>query len=433
MNRPPAPSNVRVFITGLGLVTPLGASAWSTFQALLAGRTLTDVLRPDRQPSGAGPMDPVALVQAAGCVRTSHHVAGDPSIDLAERAAREALANAGIAGDDMDAWIGTSKGAMVALTAAAAVYLPDVHPSPVRSPRQVHADALGVPVAPDLPVDVAAVVGLGPHGYLEHHLRRRLHLGRTTSVVAACASSLTALHRARQSLLNAPPSAPGQPARALVITSEAALLPMFVHSYRRLGVLPPVTLEDYRGRPLDQDRAGFIPAEQAAAIVLQRVDPGDAPPPHAVELLDTAVACEAFDLVRPADDMPALSHIAGQLLSNTQIDLLHPHATGTPENDPAELAVYRRALPADCRPEVYACKGAVGHGLGAAGLVALVLGCLAGRTGRRPPMPWLRRPLEGPFSLNNQTVTGRFARQAFFAAGFGGHTAGALIDTSATA
>ena len=141
---------------------------------------------------------------------------------------------------------------------------------------------------PDAPLCVA----LGPHGYLAHHLRRRLRLGRVHNVVAACASSLTALHQARQAMLRDPDLR-----SVLVATCEASLLPMFIRSYRRLGVLPPLTRDGYRGSPLDRGRCGFMLAEQAAAVLLERVAH---PQAGQVELLDTAIKFEAYDLVRPA-------------------------------------------------------------------------------------------------------------------------------------
>ena len=132
----------------------------------------------------------------------------------------------------------------------------------------------------------------------------------------------------------------------MIVSSEAALLPMFIHSYRRLGVLPlSADPAAYRGRPLDRRRSGFILVEQAAAVVLERQDSPPAKQGNGqLALLDTAVASEGFDLVRPAPGMAALEHVARQLLAHGPIDLLHPHATGTPDNDEAEMGVYARIL-----------------------------------------------------------------------------------------
>jgi len=96
---------------------------------------------------------------------------------------------------------------------------------------------------------------------------------------------------------------------------------------------------------------------------------------------DPAIANEAHDLVRPAPVMEALSHIAQRLLADRHIDMLHPHATGTAHHDPAELSAVAPHL--HNQPDGYACKGALGHGLGAAGLVSLVIACLCAKTRRR--------------------------------------------------
>jgi 3-oxoacyl-(acyl-carrier-protein) synthase len=364
------------------------------------------------------PLDtaPVDLARAVGCIGVGQHAAIDPAIDLAERAAREALFMAGLheaRHPRLDAFIGASKGAASAVSAAARMHLP---PTP---------DPLGWRFGPP-PLDAARAVALGPHGYLADHLRRRLGLRDATCTVAACASSLTALHQARRFLQQEQED--GASGRdVLVIASEAALLPLFIHSYARLGVLPPLNVEQYRGSPLDKTRGGFVPAELAAAVVLRRLQPGEAPPAGAMELVDTAVATEGFDVIRTDPAMPALERVARRLLGHGPPDLIHPHATGTVEHDPAEMAVYRRARAGS--PDIYACKGALGHGLGAAGLVSLVLACLCAKTNRRPPMPWLTLPMDSSFALRaDAPPSPALRRHAIFAAGFGGHVAGALVQ-----
>ena len=72
--------------------------------------------------------------------------------------------------------------------------------------------------------------------------------------------------------------------------------------------------------------------------------------------------------------MPALTTVASQVMARRPVDLIHAHTTGTVEQDPAELLAYQRAMGLthhfSARPvDVYAVKGALGHGLGASGLV----------------------------------------------------------------
>jgi 3-oxoacyl-(acyl-carrier-protein) synthase len=429
----------RVVIAGLGLITPLGHSAWTTFNALRHGRTLAD--RAARLPE---PIEALPLVRALGAVSVAQHVSRDPTVELAERAGREAALAASVSTTNLPLWLGTSKGAVGALVEAAEL---------VRHQRFKNPEAVGS--------DAWLAGALGPHQYLATQLARRLNASPRTHHVAACASSLTALHHAannlRQRAVDGCTKANGddsansnQPSdMALVATADAALLPMLVHSYRRLGVLAELTAEGYRQRPLDARRQGFMLSEAGAAVVLKRLPPGQAPEPGDVELLDTAIASDAYDLVRPAPQMPALQYVANQLLANRRIDMIHPHAPGTAEHDPNELAIYRNALAqnnsthtqADADqseasdrsgPDLYACKGALGHSLGAAGLTSLVLACLLLKLGQRPPMPWLDEPIDADADgLRPDAAAQTIARQgthAIFAAGFAGHTAGAVIQ-----
>ncbi|QDU72455.1 beta-ketoacyl synthase N-terminal-like domain-containing protein [Mucisphaera calidilacus] len=381
---PSNPTPRRVRISGLGLVTPLGDGAWPTCRALLEGRRITD--RAAELPDDT---EPVSVARAIGCVAHAQHTATDPAVEIAERAAREAASDAGVDLHGLPTYLGTSKGAVLALT----------HP---------HEQQRSLAAA------------LGPAGYLDHHLMLRTGIAVRGHWIAACASSLCALDAARRAI------ALGDTDRALVLTAESAMTPMFVHSYRRLGVLAPPTRDGYRETPLARRRGGFVLAELGAAVVLEA---GEGPGP---ELLDTATAGEADNLVQPAPGMPALAHIAQQLLTSRTIDVLHPHAPGTEGHDPEELAVLEHATAHQhTPPALYACKGALGHGLGASGLVSLVLACLAMRTAQLPPMPWLTpdNTLEDTrLSIEPQGQRcSRHATHAIFAAGFAGHTAGAVI------
>ena len=406
----------RIFITGFGLVTPLGHSAWETFAALLAGRTIADRVR--ELPCDISTID---MVRAIGGVSFAQHSPCDPSVELAERAAREALAMAAVSGSeihDVPCIIATSKGAVHALTQAA-----DRHVSMVSGLKVTQ------PITHQRVLDAHLSVVLGSHGYLTHHLERRLHLGEVTHLVAACASSLIALHRARLSLLYDDACAANQPTnsprRMLIVSADAALLPAFIHAYHRLGVLAPLSPQDYRGLPLDEAASGFMIAQAGAAIVLESVDDDQwQPPRHAVELIDSSEACDAFDLIRPCESMPALHHLSSRLLRDRHVDLIHPHATGTEHHDRFELDAIRATM-GPSTPDFYAHKGALGHTLGCSGLISIIIACLCARTQRRPPMPWLKTPIS-PL-ITSDSPRGSIRTQAVFAAGFAGHAAAAIL------
>jgi len=405
---PPPPKNdressaARIALAGWGLITPLGEGAWPTFSALLAGRTLRDraaALPPDTEP--------VDLARALGCVSSAQHGRCDPAVELAERAVREAATMAGLATTGLPLWLGTSKGAIATLS------------------RHL---GKGRPVTNDL----AQCVALGPHGYLSHKLTERLHTRPMTHHVAACSSGLVALDAARRALLC---DSENPSPYALVASADAAITPAFVHSYNRLGVLGTMTTDAYAQRPLDERRAGFMLSEAGVAVLLRRIEPGQPMPKGAIELVDTATACEPYDIVRSPTQMKSLARLWRQHANGRGFDVIHPHAPGTREHDPAELDVLlQSSSPAGSRtPDLYAVKGAIGHSLGASGLASLVIAAMTLRTGKRPPMPWLTEPMKLPNGRRLETppsmqACNRSGSQAVLAAGFGGHLALAILQ-----
>lgn len=400
----PSPSP-RLQIAGFGLATPIGLGAWPTFAALLAGKRLTD-----RLARYEADIPPEKIVSGIGGVAVARVVADDPAVELADRATREACEMANVDPAGIATFLGTSKGA-VAQTGR-------------QTGEEDGRKRFEFAPSPEW-------YALGPHGYLSDRLARRLGVRVMTHSVAACASSLVALDAARQWLL----AGDGR-THALVVTSEAALTPVFLHSYERLGVLAPMTLDGYRQKPLAQKRGGFVLAEAGAAVLLRKLKDGEVAPQSAgkgaLELLDTGVLAEAYDLLRTSPRMEAVERLAAQFHAKRKLEALHPHATGTEEHDPAEIGALSRAIgKTGASLPLYACKGALGHGLGAAGLTSFILACLACRTGRMPPMKWLEDgAMDMPENLRAQAQGCALppgAAHAVFAAGFGGHTAGALV------
>lgn len=392
----------RIVLAGWGLITPLGLGAWATFASLLSGRTLCD--RASELPHDTAPVD---LAKALGSVVCVQHGHADPAIELAERAVREAATMASVEPHSLPLWLGTSKGAVAHLS------------------RQL---GLGRPITEDIAMGLA----LGPHALMSNQLTHRLKTHAMGHFVAACSSGLVALDAARRALLR---DANEPSTYALVASADAAITPALVHSYQRLGVLGTMTTQGYTQKPLDQTRQGFMLSEMGAAVLLKRIEPGRPIPHNAIELVDTATACQPDDIIRSPSGMTSLSRLCQQVSSGRLIDVIHPHAPGTREHDPAELSVLLNTLcpTGSQKPDVYAVKGAIGHSLGASGLASLVVAAMALRSGKRPPMPWLTRPMQLPDGSALQIESGtrpcdRAGTHAVFAAGFGGHLAAAILQ-----
>jgi len=113
------------------------------------------------------------------------------------------------------------------------------------------------------------------------------------------------------------------------------------------------------------------------------------------------------------------------VIDGRPVDLFHAHGTGTELNDPVELAAIEDLLIEADRPSlVYSHKGALGHSLGAAGLVSVVLNVESHRSEIVPPNVQTQRALPAKrAALSREAAKARIQRSVAIAAGFGGATA----------
>ncbi|MGD0461728.1 MAG: beta-ketoacyl synthase N-terminal-like domain-containing protein [Tepidisphaeraceae bacterium] len=354
-------------ITGIGLVSVLGATAGRTWDALLAGRSISDHAR---VAGFAGP---------------------DRAVPMAAAAAAEALAQAGwsqpdCGKSDSALFVGTSKGSIESWMQ---VKVPDLH----------HGDL---------------------HQGLSHidcELSQKLRFGSgpRMTVSSACSSGLHALLRAAMAIEL------GEARRALIVAVEASVHPLFVSSFQRLGVLAP---EGHGCRPFDRTRKGFIISEAAAAVCLESSI--DAPARPLARIERWAIGGDGTHLTGGDPAGKALRQMLRRV-GCSNLDLIHAHATGTIVSDPVELAAIqsiageRKGLPSASQPILYSHKGALGHSLGAAGLVSVAINCLCHLHGAVPPNVRSTQPLatEG-LHFCSSAVQRPIHRSLAIAAGFGG-------------
>jgi 3-oxoacyl-[acyl-carrier-protein] synthase II len=242
----------------------------------------------------------------------------------------------------------------------------------------------------------------------------RLGCGPRATYSAACASGLHALIQATMLIRS------GIVSRALVVAAEASVHPLFVGSFKRLGVLPP---EGFGCRPFDQDRSGFLMSESAGAVCLES---GDESTSRILARIDRfALGGDATHLTGVDPRGATLRRLLKHVIDDRQVDLIHAHATGTEMNDPIELAAIEDLLPASDRPTwLYSHKGALGHSLGAAGLVSVVLNLQSHRHGVTPPNIATQNPMPTRHvQLNREAAKASVRRSLAIATGFGGPTA----------
>ena len=143
-------------------------------------------------------------------------------------------------------------------------------------------------------------------------------------------------------------------------------------------------------RPFDADRDGFVIAEGAAALVLERLPDARARGAHIhAELLGYGRNTDAHHLVAPPSDGAGARDCMQLALQDAGIaaaDVTHvnAHGTSTEQNDFAEAAALVSVFGGD-PPPVTSVKGAIGHAIGAAGAIEAVVSVLTLTHGVIPP------------------------------------------------
>lgn len=361
------PVSGQIAITGLGLVTPLGQDLEQTWHALLEGRFIS------------------------GHTRVQLHDRGPRVCLLSLEAARQAITHARWTKktllDPATALIvGTSKGPVEEWIAA----LQHIHKNPCVMAGDSVIFGLG-----KMTRIIADELGMGS--------------GARTALSAACASGLHALIWAWMLISNR------QAERALVVAAEASVHPLFIGSFQRMGVLPA---DGIGCRPFDRDRDGFLISEAAAAVCLQ----AEHRDTSAIACIDRlGLAADATHLTGCDPEAKALARLLNRVIADQPVDLIHAHATGTRMNDQAELAAIEANIHQSDQPLVYSHKGALGHSLGASGLVSVVINCMSHRTGIVPPNVQTHRAIETHrVCISSQRVRRLIRRSVAIAAGFGG-------------
>ncbi len=180
-------------------------------------------------------------------------------------------------------------------------------------------------------------------------------------------------------------------------------------------------------RPFGIAREGMKIAEGYAALVLERAP--DARARHARihgAVLGFGESADAHHLTQPHPQGEGAARAIRAALDSARlarVDLISAHATGTTNNDAAEYAAYRAVFPDSLADlPVVAFKAALGHTLGAAGAVELVLTTCARRDGIIPPTPNSSRDdLEFPLALRHgRAGRARLRTTLSTSLGFGG-------------
>ena len=398
-----------MWITGAGVISPIGNSLQEFWDHLLRGQ------------SGAGPItrfDAAAFETRFACEVKGFTTEGvmdrkeakrmDRFVQFAVVASHEAIRTAGL---DLETIDRNRVGVVIGSGIGGMETFEEQHTSLLqKGPRRVSPFFI-----PMMIVDMAA-------GQVSIQLGLK---GPNFATVSACASGAHAIGEAMR-LIRA-----GDADVMLAGGSEATITPMAMAGFSSARALSTRNDDPTRAsRPFDSDRDGFVIGEGAAVLVLESEA-------HArrrgaqpyCELAGYGATGDAYHMTAPCVDGEGAARAMQRALEDAHLvpnDVQHinAHGTSTPAGDPAEVAAIKRVFGEHAgRLMVSSTKSMTGHLLGAAGGLEAVATALTVARGVVPPTINLERP-DPTCDLDfvpNQARTLRVTAALSNSFGFGGH------------
>src|SRR3954463_787112 len=365
-----------VVVTGMGVVTSLGAGKADNWAKLTAGesgiRTITRFPIEGLKTTMAGTVDFVPVEPFSST---------DLSERLADIATEEAIAQAAIG----------SKGDFPGPLFLAVAPVEIEWPQRQELARATHANS-------GINYDTLLSV-CGGGNFTKYHRRCLFgsvadHLaeefgtkGSPISLSTACASGATAIQLGVEAIRR------GETDAALCVATDGSVNPEALVRFSLLSALsthnePPQAAV----RPFSKNRDGFVMAEGAGALVLESYEAATA---RGAKILGIVAGCgelaDSFHRTRSSPDGKPIIGCVRNALSDAgivadQIDYINAHGTGTPENDKMEyLGISTVFGERTTQIPVSSNKSMVGHTLSAAGAVEAIFSLLTLEHQRIPP------------------------------------------------
>jgi 3-oxoacyl-[acyl-carrier-protein] synthase II len=211
--------------------------------------------------------------------------------------------------------------------------------------------------------------------------------GSPISLSTACASGASAIQLGVEAIRR------GEADAALCIGTDGSINPESLVRFSLLSALS-TSNDNPQGaaKPFSKNRDGFVMAEGAGALVLESYDSAKA---RGAAILGVLEGCgemaDAFHRTRSSPDgRPIIGCIANALddagLAPDEVDYINAHGTGTPENDKMEhigvSSVFGERIKSI---PISSNKSMIGHTLSAAGAVEAVFSLLSLEHQRIPP------------------------------------------------
>ena len=405
---------MRVVITGIGAITPLGLSVDETWQGLLAGRSGIDHISrfdtSELRTTFAGEVrnfDPQNYMDRKEARRM------DPYIQYALAATKEAIADSKLdltveEPNRIGVIVGSGVGGLQTTLENQAL----INEKGLRkiSPFMV----------PNMLVDSAS-------GRIA--IEYNLH-GLNHAVVSACASGTSACGEAFEALRR------GDADAMVAGGAEAAITPLIMAGFDIMGALSQHNENPAAAcRPFDNSRDGFVVSEGSAIVIMETEEHAKARGAHIyAEVIGYGSSNDAYHMAAPhqrgrgaVDAMRmALRKAAGYGVAPEAVDYINAHGTATRLNDVGETIAIKEVFGEHAyNVHISSTKSMIGHLLSGAGAIETIVCAKAIQDSKIPPTINLNTP-DPECDLNYtplhaQPVDVRVTLSNSF--GFGGHNA----------
>ncbi len=362
-----------VVVTGLGLVTSLGAGKTDNWAKLTAGesgiRAITRFATDGLKTRIAGTIDYLPPQSCAAAL----------SECFAELAAEEAITEAGL-------------GARADFPGPLFLAVPPIE---LDWPQRLEVSARSGANDRVTYADILRVCAQFPayherflFGSVADHLAEKFGTkGSPISLSTACASGASAVQLGLEAIRR------GDTDAALCVGTDGSINPEAVVRFSLLSALSTNNdAPQSAAKPFAKNRDGFVMAEGAGALVLESYESAKARGARIIGVLEgCGEMADSFHRTRSSPDgKPIIGCIANAIkdagLNPEDIDYVNGHGTGTPENDKMEylgvstvLGEHMKSVPISSN------KSMIGHTLSAAGAIEAVISMLTLQHQRIPP------------------------------------------------
>lgn len=399
----------RAVITGVGAITPLGLTAETTWQRLLAGDSginrITHFDTTDFETKIAGEVqdfDPREYLDAKESRRM------DRFCQFAVATAVQAVDDAGLDFERLD----RNRVAVIVSSGIGGMqtYENEVIKLAERGPRRVSPFFIPMIIA-----DMAA-------GYISMRFNLK---GANYATVSACASAANSIADALRLIQR------GEADVVLAGGAEATITPLGIAGFNAMKALSTRNeTPEKASRPFDAERDGFVMGEGGAILVVESLEHARARDAKIyAELAGAGLSADAYHMTAPAPEGEGAQRAIASALKDAglapeEVQYINAHGTSTPANDKNETTAIAKVFAgAADQLNISSTKSMIGHLLGASGAVESIACIFSLRDEKIHPTINLENP--DPDCYLNYTANASVEREVNAALsnsfGFGGH------------